>query len=95
MRRTHQQPTEENIMRKFIISATVAAIAAISFAAPSYAGHHGHHRHHHGHYHGGFSIGFYDGGYYGGYYEPSCYIKKVKRWDRWGNLRIKRIRICD
>jgi hypothetical protein len=94
MRRTHQQPTEENSMRKFIISATVAAVAAISFAAPAYAGHHGHHRHH-GHYHGGFSIGFYDGGYYGGHYEPSCYVKKVKRWDRWGNLRIKRVTICN
>ncbi|KQS98155.1 MULTISPECIES: hypothetical protein [unclassified Rhizobium] len=89
-------------MRKVIISATVAVIAAVSFAAPSQAGgfsigfghgHHGHHGHHHG---GSVSIGFYDGGYYGGgYYEPSCYIKKVKRWDKWGNLRIKKIRICD
>lgn len=86
-------------MRKFIISAAVATIAAISFAAPSQAGGHGH-RHHHGHHHGGFSIGFYNTGYYGGYYggdyyEPSCYIKKVKRWDRWGNLHIRRIKICD
>lgn len=86
-------------MRKFIISAAVAAVAAISFAAPSQAGgygHHGHHRHHGHHYGSGFSIGFYDGGYYGGgYYEPSCFIKKVKRWDKWGNLRIKKIRICE
>ncbi|HTO32539.1 MAG TPA: hypothetical protein VL202_15380 [Pararhizobium sp.] len=90
-------------MRKFIISATVAIVAAVSFAAPSQAGgfsigfgghgHHGHHGHHHG---GNFSVGFYDGGYYGGgYYEPSCFIKKVKRWDKWGNLHIKKIRVCN
>lgn len=66
-------------MRKFIISATVAAIAAISFAAPSQAG----------------GYGYNSGGYYGGgYYEPTCYIKKVKRWDRWGNVYFKRIRVC-
>jgi hypothetical protein len=88
------------VMRKLIISAAVAALAAVSFATPSLAGGHGYHGHH-GHHRGGFSIGFFDTGYYGGgyygsgYYEPSCYIKKVKRWDKWGNLRIKKIKICD
>ncbi len=80
-------------MRKFIISAVVATVAAASFAAPSQAG--------------GFSFGFGHGKGYvtvGGYghghyysdygYEPHCFIKKVKRWDKWGNLRIKRIRVC-
>ncbi|MDO9414822.1 hypothetical protein [Pararhizobium sp.] len=91
-------------MRKFIISAVVATVAAVSFAAPSQAG--------------GFSLGFGDGyvtvggyghgyghghhykkhykrHYYQNYYEPSCFTKKVKRWDSYGNLRIKRIRVCN
>lgn len=82
-------------MRKLIISAALAAVAAVSFAAPSQAGGYGHHRH------GGFSVTFYNAGYYGGgyygggYYEPSCYIKKVKRWDQWGNVYFRRIKICD
>jgi len=91
-------------MRKFIISAVVATVAAVSFAAPSQAG--------------GFSFGFGNGNGYvsaGGYghghghyghrrhhnyyysdygYDQYCFIKKVKRWDKWGNLRIKRIRVC-
>ena len=90
-------------MRKFIMSAVVATVAAVSFAAPSQAGGfsfgfgngngyvtvggygHGHygHRHHRKHY------------YYSDYgYEQHCFFKKVKRWDKWGNLKIKRIRVC-
>ena len=84
-------------MRKFIMSAAVATIAVLSFAAPSQAGGfsigfgHGHHGHGYGHF--GFSV--HDGGYYGGYYEPSCYIKKVKKWDKWGNLHVKKIKVCN
>ncbi len=86
-------------MRKAIISAVVAAIAAISFAAPSQAGGFsigvgGYGHHHHG---GNFSVGFYDNGYYGGnyYYEPACFTKKVKVYDKWGNLKIKKIKVCE
>ncbi|WP_075288925.1 hypothetical protein [Pararhizobium arenae] len=88
-------------MRKIIISAAAIALATISFAAPSQAGGfsigfggYGHHGHHHG---GNFSIGFYDNGYHGGhyYYEPTCFIKKVKKYDKWGNLKIKKIKICE
>ena len=88
-------------MRKIIMSAVIATVAAVSFAAPSQAG--------------GFSFGFGNGDGYvtiGGYghghgyhkkhyyeddygYEPSCYIKKVKKWDKWGNLHIKKVKICD
>jgi Ni/Co efflux regulator RcnB len=29
-----------------------------------------------------------------GFYEPYCFIKKVRRYDDWGNVYIKRIRVC-
>jgi hypothetical protein len=84
-------------MRKSIMSAVVASIAVLIFAVPSQAGGfsigfgHGHHGHGYGHF--GFNV--HDGGYYGGYYEPSCIIKKVKKWDKWGNLHVKKVKICD
>jgi hypothetical protein len=92
------QSRGETIMRKFIIAAAVAATAAISFAAPSNAGG----------FSIGFSNGYYGhgwngrvgyvGGYYGGPYyyeaEPYCFLKTVKRYDSYGNLYYKKIRIC-
>jgi hypothetical protein len=57
-------------MRKFIVSATVAIVAAVSFAAPSQAG------------------------YYSYGYEPACFIKKIKSYDYYGNVIIKKIRVC-
>ena len=57
-------------MRKFIVSATVALVAAVSFAAPSQAG------------------------YYSYGYEQHCFIKKIKSYDYYGNVFIKKIRIC-
>ena len=86
-------------MRKIMLSAVVATVAALSFAAPSQAG--------------GFSIGFghgHGGWGHGGWghghghgthvtvyddYGYDCFWKKVKRYDKWGNLVIKKIRICD
>ena len=58
-------------MRKFIVSATVALVAAVSFAAPSQAG------------------------YYGYDYQPTCFIKKIKSYDYYGNVIIKRIKVCN
>ena len=57
-------------MRKIIVSAAVAIVAAVSFAAPSQAG------------------------YYSYDYQPHCFIKKVKSYDYYGNLVIKRIKVC-
>jgi hypothetical protein len=42
------------------------------------------------------------GGYWGGprviiqptYYNDYCFIKKVKRYDDWGNVYVKRVRVC-
>ena len=59
-------------MRKIIVSATVALVAAVSFAAPSQAGYYS----------------------YGYGYEPYCFIKKVKSYDYYGNVIIKKIRVC-
>ena len=57
-------------MRKFIISAAIAAVAAISFAAPSQAG------------------------YYSYGYKPHCFVKKIKSYDYYGNVIIKKIKVC-
>ena len=57
-------------MRKIIVSAAVAIVAAVSFAAPSQAG------------------------YYSYDHQPHCFVKKVKSYDYYGNLVIKRIKVC-
>ena len=57
-------------MRKIIVSAAVAIVAAVSFAAPSQAG------------------------YYSYDYQPQCFVKKIKSYDYYGNLVIKKVRIC-
>ncbi|WP_377291354.1 hypothetical protein [Rhizobium sp. SG2393] len=57
-------------MRKIVLSAAIAAVAALSFAAPSQAG------------------------YYSYDYQPVCHIKKIKTWDYYGNLVIKKIKVC-
>ena len=57
-------------MRKFIVSAAIAAVAAVSFAAPSQAG------------------------YYSYDYQPYCFVKKIKSYDYYGNVIIKKIKVC-
>ena len=78
-------------MRKIMLSAVVATVAALSFAAPSQAG--------------GLSIGFDFGGGHGwGHSQVTlydgddgydCFWKKVKHYDKWGNLIIKKVRVCE
>ena len=57
-------------MRKIIVSAAIAVVAAVSFAAPSQAG------------------------YYSYGYQPSCFVKKVKSYDYYGNVIVKHIKVC-
>ncbi|MFC3075702.1 hypothetical protein [Shinella pollutisoli] len=57
-------------MRKIVVSAAVALVAAVSFAAPSQAG------------------------YYSYGYQQHCFVKKVKSYDYYGNLVVKKVRIC-
>lgn len=74
-------------MRKFVMSAVVATIAAVSFAAPSQAGFyigfgHGWGGHHHG----------YVTHYYG--HHRHCFWKKIKRYNKWGHVVYKRVKVC-
>ena len=57
-------------MRKIIVSAAVALVAAVSFAAPSQAT------------------------YYSYDYQPTCFVKKIHAYDYYGNLIVKKIRVC-
>ncbi len=87
-------------MRKIMLSAVVATVAALSFAAPSQAGGlsigfdfgggHGWGHNKHGHGWGHSQVTFYDDDY--GY---DCFWKKVKHYDKWGNLIIKKVRVCE
>jgi hypothetical protein len=70
MREAHPPELRRDPMRKFIVSATIALVAAVSFAAPSQAG------------------------YYSYGHKPHCFIKKVKSYDYYGNVIIKKIKVC-
>lgn len=73
-------------IKTMIIGAAAALVATVSLASTAEAHwrkHHHHHRHH-GHHHG----------YYVYKHHNYCFIKKVKRYDDWGNVYIKRIRVC-
>ena len=77
-------------MKKFIIGSLAALVATVSLASTADAGwrwrHHGGWRHHN---HWGVVV--VSPRYYGDY----CFVKKIKRYDDWGNVYIKRVRICD
>ena len=79
-------------MKMFIIAASAALVATVSFAATAEAGWK-HRHHHHGwkRHHWGVVVVSprYDD------YDDYCFVKKVRRYDDWGNVYIKKIRICD
>lgn len=79
-------------MAKIILASTAAIIATLSLATTSQAG-----WRHHNHF-GGFNV-VIDAPRYVvddyGYDEPECYIKKTKRYNRYGELVIKKVQICD
>jgi hypothetical protein len=81
-------------MKKFIIAAAAALVATVSMAATAEAGwkwKHPHHGWHHGHHWGVVVVnpgwGYDDDDDY-------CYFKKIKHYDDWGNVYIKKVRIC-
>ncbi|OJF90098.1 hypothetical protein [Pararhizobium antarcticum] len=91
-------------MRTVILYAIIAVTAAVSFAAPSQAGGFslgfgdgyvtiGGYGNGYGHHHYGHKNKHHYNSDYG--YEPTCYIKKIKKWDQWGNVYFKKIKICD
>jgi len=79
-------------MKTFIIGSLAALVATVSLASAAEAGwkhkhghHHGWHKRHH------WGVVVVSPRYYGDY----CFVKKIKRYDDWGNVYIKRVRICD
>lgn len=80
-------------MKNYIIGAAAALIATVSLASAAEAGWKWKHKHHHGHHHGHHwkhKIWIGGGHHYGDY----CFIKKIKRYDDWGNVYIKKVRVC-
>ena len=77
-------------MKTFIIGSLAALVATVSLASTADAGwrwrHHGGWRHHN---HWGVVV--VSPRYYGDY----CFVKKIKRYDDWGNVYVERVRICD
>jgi hypothetical protein len=82
-------------MKKFLIAATATVIATLSFATASQAGgfkwHHGHHGFHGAPF--GLVVDLGPRVIVDDYVD--CYVKKVRKYDRYGNLYIKKVRICD
>ncbi|SIQ37687.1 hypothetical protein SAMN05880582_1011648 [Rhizobium sp. RU20A] len=84
-------------MRKLILSATLTTLAALSFAAPSMAG--------------GWDDGCNDDArsyrptHHASYAwsaprreyqeEPTCYVRVVKDWDSYGDVIIRKVRVCE
>ena len=76
-------------MKKFIIGACAALVATVSLASAAEAG--WKHRHHGWRHHNNWGVVVVSPRYYGDY----CFVKKVKRYDDWGNVYIRKVRICD
>jgi hypothetical protein len=73
-------------MKKFVVAAIAAVVATVSLSTAAEAGWRRHHGYH---------------GYWGPrivirpvVYDDYCFVRKVKRYDRWGNLYVKRVRVC-
>ena len=80
-------------MTKIILASTAAILATLSLATTSEAG--WRHRNHFGHFNVVIDTGpsYVDDDY--GYDEPDCYIRKVKKINRYGELVIKKVQVCD
>ena len=77
-------------MKKYIIAAVAAVVATVSLSSVAEAGWRRHYGWYgHPHYWGGPRIVIRPA-----YYNDYCFIKKVRRYDDWGNVYIKRVRIC-
>ena len=77
-------------MKKIILSTLVAITAAAAFAAPSQAGWRYHQNHTYGQ---DVRIVVQDD--YGVDEDEGCYVKKVKKYNKWGERVIKFVTICD
>lgn len=89
-------------MRKLLLSATIATLAALSFAAPSMAGgwDDGCDDHYVSHYrpthHANYAWSAPRHDYQNDYQdEPTCYVKVVKDWDSYGEVIVRKVRVCE
>ncbi|MDB5523352.1 MAG: hypothetical protein JWM58_1115 [Rhizobium sp.] len=79
-------------MKKFAIAALATLVATVSLSTVAEAGwrrHHGWNGHHHGHYNR-----FIYRAPRVVVYNDYCFVKKVKHYDDYGNVYVKRVRIC-
>ena len=76
-------------MNKILLAGLVAVTAAVSFAAPSQA----HHRWRHHHWAPHYNV-IVDP-YYGDDYGYSCYWKKIVKYNKWGNVVVKKVQVCN
>ena len=79
-------------MKKLALGALAAIVATVSLSSVAEAGWRRHHGWHNGWHHG----------YWGGprivirpaYYNDYCFVKKVREYDDYGNVYVRRVRVC-
>ena len=79
-------------MKKLVLDTLAALVATVSLSSVAEAGwrwrHHGWHGHHHNRYWGPRIV------IRPAYYNDYCFVKKTKRYDDYGNVYIKRVKVC-
>jgi hypothetical protein len=76
--------------KNIVIGACAAIVATVSLASVAEAGWKYKHRHHGWKHRNHWGVVVVAPRYYGDY----CFVKKVRRYDDWGNVYVKRVRIC-
>ncbi|MCB1446943.1 MAG: hypothetical protein KDJ87_14435 [Rhizobiaceae bacterium] len=79
-------------MTKIILASTAAILTVLSFASVSEAG--WRHRNHFGHFSVVIDTPRYVVDDYG-YEDAECYVKKIRRYNRFGDLVVKKVQVCD
>ena len=75
--------------KQIVIGTCAALVATVSLASTAEAGWKYKHRHGWKHRHH-WGVVVVAPRYYGDY----CFVKKVRRYDDWGNVYVKRVRVC-
>ena len=75
--------------KQIVIGTLAALVATVSLASTAEAGWRYKHRHGWNHRHH-WGVVVVAPRYYGDY----CFVKRVKRYDDWGNVYVKRVRVC-
>jgi hypothetical protein len=84
-------------MKKLVLGAVAALVATVALTSGAQAG--GFVWHNHG-WHNGWHHGFWGGprivirpAFYND--DDYCFVKKVREYDEYGNVYLKRVRVCD